>query len=736
MKAKRRNDYRRIYEINQKWLDTYYNYRMCHYENFDYKVLDLIQKKNKPGKAKYKKSYSDCIIMADTETSKCKKNEYEAVKKPKRGNVLQVIPVVNYVVAWTISIRAFDRNIVTLYGHKPSEFIICLNNILAHMPGEVTYIYFHNLAYDWTFLKRFLIKEYGEPESQLNVKSHYPLFISWPRFTLRDSLLLAQRGLERWADDLNVEHKKASGKWDYDKIRNQNGEDFTQDELEYIEHDTLAGVECIQKTLDNLGKNISSIPLTATGIPRNEARKRGKQNAAHDNYFILGTPEYEVHLILEAVYHGGFTHANRHYIGEVFKACELNSPLRCYDFKSSYPYQLLTGKYPVGGWQRTNDYSMQYILEHAEDYGFIFKLSLYGLRLKPGMPMPAIQLSKCLKTVNAIADNGRILEADYIEFYTTSEDLKIIAYQYDFDAEKCSNIYFSRLDYLPKWFTDYVFECFINKEGTDKEINPVAYSMSKSTVNSLYGMCAQKPVKEEIEEDYATGEYFVDENKQGFTYMKGKYEEWKDKKANVLLYSTGVWCTALAQHALFDLGRCCKHWIYSDTDSIYGYGWDVDKVAHYNEVVKKKIKDRGYGSVINAKGKESWLGVAEIDDHKEHMQEFVTLGSKRYAYRDDDGVLKITVAGVPKKGAKCLNDNIEDFKPGMIFDGKTTGKKLHSYIIAEDIYTDENGNECADSIDLNPCDYLLDQTELFTEEDFNALFEDEIITQEVYAYDD
>ena len=57
-------------------------------------------------------------------------------------------------------------------------------------------------------------------------------------------------------------------------------------------------------------------------------------------------------------------------------------------------------------------------------------------------------------------------------------------------------------------------------------------------------------------------------------------------------------------------------------------------------------------------GKEYWLGVVDIEKH----DQFRTMGAKRYCVRDGDD-LKITVAGVPKKkGALCLNGDIENFK--------------------------------------------------------------------------
>ena len=58
------------------------------------------------------------------------------------------------------------------------------------------------------------------------------------------------------------------------------------------------------------------------------------------------------------------------------------------------------------------------------------------------------------------------------------------------------------------------------------------------------------------------------------------------------------------------------------------------------------------------------------------------------------------------------------------------GKKQHTYIYVDDIYIDEAGNETGDSIDLSPCDYLLDDINL---NDFDKLFEEVI---QPYVYDE
>ena len=105
-----------------------------------------------------------------------------------------------------------NRNLITLYGHSPTEFIDCLKQLRDNLPGK-TFIYiFHNLSYDWPFVRKWMLKEFKRPVKQLNTKPLFPLFITFENgITFKDSLSLAQCKLEKWAEDLNVEHKKAVG---------------------------------------------------------------------------------------------------------------------------------------------------------------------------------------------------------------------------------------------------------------------------------------------------------------------------------------------------------------------------------------------------------------------------------------------------------------------------------------------------------------------------------------------
>lgn len=689
-------DRQELYKIRYDFFHECWDYECSLYTDFDYKILKKMMYCVRSGRSKNKNTVNDCIIMADTETSKSTTENY-----------------INYVVAWTISMRAYDMNICTLYGNKPSQFIECLKKIIEHLPGHDTIIYFHNLAYDWQFIRQYMFDAFGIPENQLNVKSHYPINISFVNgIILKDSLILAQRSLEKWGKDMQVEHQKAVGRWNYDEKRTQKHA-FTAEELEYIEHDTLAGIECIQKLLDSLNKKIITLPYTATGIPREEVRKRGHEHGAKD-LFNSVVVNYEQQIKLECCFHGGFTHSNRHILNTLIDYVTTT----CYDFASSYPFVLLSEMFPMEKFTCYRNCTIDEILKLSNKYAFMFKLVLVKPRLiTDDIVMPALQFSKCTKVINPVLDNGRILTAAYAELYITEQDLSVLAEQYTYDEAYCIEVEYSRKDYLPRWFTDYIFELFTAKTYL-KDGDQVAYNLAKAKLNSLYGMTVQHPIKETIEEDYDSGNYSINTE----VSPTELYEKYVNSYNSILPYQWGVWVTAYAFKNLFTLGSCCENWYYSDTDSCYGSNWNKEKLEEYNNNCKQKLINNGYGPVTY-KGRDYWLGIAELDGE---YKEFKTCGAKRYACRKLDDTIKITVAGVPKKnGSKCLNNDLNNFKPGLIFDGITTGKKTHTYYY-NNMYIDAEGNEVADCIDLTVCDYLLDSVNTV---DWEKIYNEEIQIQ-------
>ena len=656
-------------------------------------------------------------------------NIYYYLIKYRPPEVETCVP--NHIVAWTISLRAYHVNIVTLYGQKPDDFCQCIKMIQDSLKGHETYYYWHNMPYDYCFIRKFMFKEFGLPDKQLNIKPYQPINVAWNDYGIifKDSLVLAQCKLEKWAENMNVEHKKVVGKWDYNKIRTQY-DVFTRDELDYIECDTLAGVECIDELMTGLNKKIYAMPYTATGIPREQARKIGRQYGQREKFLSM-VLSYEQYIQATRVFHGGYTHANRYFIDKLRKY------VRCYDFSSSYPAVMLTEKYPMERFSEYDNCELDEILEQADEYAFMFKLIMVKPRLRDRHnPMPPLQFSKCsiedTCCINPVVDNGRILSADYIEIFTNEIDGQLIfdAYECENDKYLCSKVYMSQKDYLPRWFTDYVYQLYSDK-CTLKTGDPVLYNIAKAKLNSLYGMCVQRSIRETIVEDYVTGEYKEEipiniETGQPYTERE-LYDKYVNNYNSFLPYQWGVWVTSYAMKNLFDLAKCCETFCYSDTDSIYGQTWDENKIKAYNETCLEKLLLNNYNPV-EFEGKSYIPGVAEFDGD---YSEFKTLGAKRYCcrYSDDSrnksksiGKLKLTVAGVPKNGVDALNDNIDNFTDGFIFYGTDTGKLTHHYINVNEIYTDDMGNLVGDSVDLTPCDYNLsmidyvDIDDLFTEE--------------------
>jgi len=679
-------------------------YRLTYWKEFDYSILSNCSVYTRHNQ-KEKPTVNDAILFLDTETSKSINRED------------------NYVVMWTISIRVFHKNLVTLYGKKPSELAECLDVIQENFEGKQTFYYCHNLSYDWTFIRKFLFARFSYPVYQLNTRPHYPIHIEFDNgIILKDSLILFQRTLEKIANDFDVEHKKAIGKWDYDLIRNQDYE-YSEDELTYAEFDTLAGAECIDVLMTSLNHKIFSMPWTATGIPRENVRKIGRKNNAHRNFL---SQALSLNQLLQAheTYHGGYTHGNRN-----FYNCVIDDNITAYDFASSYPFVMLSEKYPSEKFMEMDDCSFYDIIEDVEN-AYMFKLIAVKVSLKEyDFPMPVLQYSKCIKCINPVVDNGRILEADYIEIFLTHIDAKIIFSQYNIERHICTDVLASYMDYLPRWFTDYVYSLYEDKCKL-KHGDPILYGISKSKLNSCYGLTVEFPLKNDIKEEYESGEYHVSQIDQ-----QEKYDEFCKKHSTVLNYQTGVFITAYALQNLFELGKCFNGrsadcWIYSDTDSAYGVNWDEEKINAYNENCKRKLRANNY-DCVKYNGEEYWLGFATLDGKFSQMK---VIGCKRYCVRDaETNELKITVAGVPKKtGVKCLENDIENFRDGFIFSGEKTGKKLHTYIFRDEIFIDENGNEIGDSIDLSPCDYQLSSVKQWENITNNYFLSEEYFTNELY----
>lgn len=179
-----------------------------------------------------------------------------------------------------------------------------------------------------------------------------------------------------------------------------------------------------------------------------------------------------------------------------------------------------------------------------------------------------------------------------------------------------------------------------------------------------------------------------------------------EKKKAFLSFAYGVWVTAYARDNL--LRRVIElddYVCYCDTDSCKLVpGYDKEVFIKYNKSVEEKIKfvadslniDVNKYQPKDVKGEKHLLGVFESESEGDRLHtydKFVTQGAKKYA-TEIDGKIKITVAGVPKSGAKILKD-LNDFRDDLVFPHNITNKNLVIYVDYEEPFMlkDYNGEE-------------------------------------------
>lgn len=236
--------------------------------------------------------------------------------------------------------------------------------------------------------------------------------------------------------------------------------------------------------------------------------------------------------------------------------------------------------------------------------------------------------------------------------------------------------------YLPKQLIEFILEKYIKKTEykglKDKELE---YNLEKAKFNSIYGMSVTNNIRDKVIFDNLEG-WKEEELTNEEILKKLKIE----KKQAFLSFAYGVWVTAIARNNLLkNVIKLDEQVIYCDTDSIkLKKPFDISVIENYNKEVEKQVEKASKDLEIpiekfapkDIKGKTHMLG---LFDHDKSYSQFITQGAKKYAYIDrDDYKIHITVSGVPKEGAKALK-SLEDFKDGLVFDYKYTGKNLLQY---------------------------------------------------------
>lgn len=369
------------------------------------------------------------------------------------------------------------------YGRTWEEFVTFCKKLQEY--GSLNkkkrlIIYIHNFAFEFQFMRHYFDWSSVFATDKRNpIKALTSLGIEF-----RDSLILSGYSLEKVGENL-VSHNipKMVGDLDYSLIRTKDTT-FTKKELGYMLNDVRVLVAYIDEQRQQYG-NISLVPLTNTGRVRQLARSNCfKDGTDGDRYrklmkslTISSAAEYQE---LKQAFAGGFTHANPHYVGKVFKN------VGSIDFTSSYPTVMISEKYPMSkgfpqkwvSWERFNE-----INEKALQ---IFRADFVGLKAKIFYDN-YLSKSKSVDYENVVENNGRVFSADKFSIYLTSVDWEVVKKCYTWDKVTISEQIAYYKDYLPTPIIETILQLYKTKttlKGVDDK--KAEYMHAKGMLNSVY----------------------------------------------------------------------------------------------------------------------------------------------------------------------------------------------------------------------------------------------------------
>lgn len=630
-----------------------------------------------------KKQYYADFLTFDIETTN--------VKKLQQG--------VMYL--WAIHINGH-----TYFGRTWKEFRKLCFYINQNAKAKVV-IYVHNLAFEFQFMRSIL--DFGKDNVFL-LDARKPLKAVCNMIEFRCSYMLTNMSLGLFLDTMKVKNPKL--KYNYNRDR------FPWSRLHWLDYryngnDVIGLYQALRKFIFEINNdNIITTPLTSTGFVRRDIKNVLAADVNQEHLRRI-QPPLNVLQMLHDAFRGGDTHLNRHYYCEtlpfVNPGYKGKKPrVYCEDEKSEYPAVMMCHEFPWTPFSHVGHISVGTVERKIKSkFALLMKVAIYNIELRNEFfGSPYLSFSKCRNVQNYILDNGRVLEADYLETTITDVDYRIMKDIYkwndnDFIIVDC---YQSKYGKLPQCVRDEIMTYFYNKEML-KHTSHDLYIKSKNKLNSIYGMCVLNPLKPSFMFDSGDNEYH-------------KKEQDFDKIMNDLIknkfipYQVGVWVTCWARLRLH-WGRQCLNspldFVYCDTDSIFFVGEDNLKNFEVLNERLKQIAIQNDAYFIDDEGNGHYLGVFELD---KVCTQFRSLGAKKYCYRDaNDKRLHLTLAGVSKMGVKELKNKISNFEDGFIFTHSAGLKAKYNDHVDECVMIDGHKLRITSNVYLEETTYQIGQTD-------------------------
>lgn len=527
-----------------------------------------------------------------------------------------------------------------VFGRTWEEFQHLLKCLEKNMNLDYKHrlvVWVHNLPFEWFFMHDFIEFEEG---FFLDEKKPAKI-LTKGGIEFRCSYTLSNMSLQKFCkNEIGVTHYKLEGdKYNYDIVRTPSTK-LNEYEESYCYNDVRGLCECIRSRMKE--DTLASIPLTSTGYVRRDLRNSVRSNKKNRQYFKNAQLTPEMYLLCREAFRGGDAHANSR------RADQINRDGWGRDIKSSYPTSIMEFlRYPFSAF---TEMSVNYFLNNdCSDYALIIKVVFINIRYKYNevftCGIPYIPLSKCNKWSKDVKlDNGRVLKASFIEMTLTDIDFDIIRKEYKADDIRIGKIYASRASRMSKEIRDTTMDYFRAKcllDGDPKM--KYEYVKAKNKLNSIYGCMVMRIDQTNVRWD-AKNKIYVDDTPK----LEEAITKFYKSRNNFLQYQQGIFITAFSRLRLREmLWEVGKDVIYCDTDSIKGVGDHEAAFNKKNEELRKIAIDTG-AYAEDREGNVIYLG---LWDYEGSYEEFKTLGSKKYVYKQN-GEIYSTIAGVNKEAGK------------------------------------------------------------------------------------
>lgn len=566
-----------------------------------------------------------------------------------------------------------------------------------HKQSVSMLIYIHNLGYEYQFLRNLFNDDFSNAKaSNVFARSvRKPMKAAFNlnrvRVEYRDTLVLTQKSLSAWCKDEDLEVKKLEEPGDFYLSIRTPITPLSDEVLKYSVNDVVCMIYGLIK-YKNKYSDLYNIPLTQTGTVRRRLYKevcKANKDWSLQQYCITQNYTFDFFKKLTRLFAGGWTHANRYAVNKKINC-------KCFDFASSYPFVMSTGRFPVTDFVECDVDEFEVLSTQDLD---TTKYRWFAL-IKVINPISKLQntywsSSKCENELkHAYIDNGRVLAADEMIIYATDYDWDTFTKAYNFDSIEVLELYKAEADYLPYEMINLILTMY-NYKTTLKGVENAEskYKESKEFINSLYGCLVTKIVTDPVmftNGDWLKTDYDVKVFSETLSHEK--------VEKTFGSYQIGIWVTAIARYNLWRfITKFDKRIAYCDTDSFKGDFTDedlafVDEYNKYVEELENKVAlhygfDPALYAPKNPKGKVCRLGIAD----REHDCILKTLGAKRYCVEENDN-LYMTVAGLPKSSVSKLK-SLDDFNNNTFWNVKESGKKCSYYNDnqSECVWVDENG---------------------------------------------